>query len=44
MNVFQRETAVVVLLAESGPVMNGFLKEIVEMMLLAKNGPGMIDL
>ena len=33
-----------VLLAENGPVMNGFLKEIVEMMLLAKNGPEMIDL
>ena len=44
MNIFQRETAVVVLLAENGPVMNEFLKETAEMMLPAKNGPEMIDL
>ena len=41
---FWRETAVMMLLAENGPVMIGFLKETVEMMLLAKNGPEMIDL
>ena len=41
---FGVEIAVVVLLAEDGPVMNGFSKETAEMMLLAKNGPEMIDL